>query len=217
MKIGILCLLSAITLHAPAYAQLPVAAEKHHRVLLQNDYIRILDGHIPARDTTPVHLHAANSVVVFLSLSTFAIQKPGEPPVVTHVRPGDLKYAGYGDKPVNHIVWNESRNVFHFYVVELVKTHAAGAPCPISPQPGLMLQWKQPSVEAYYLEPPAGGSCRLPATSCARLLIGLSGTTTASTPARTEIRQPEGYVYFPPGTRIDIRGDHSRCILLEIR
>ena len=104
MKIGILCLVSAITVYAPAYAQLPVAAEKHHRVLLQNDYIRILDGHISAHDTTPVHLHAANSVVVFLSLSTFGLQKPGEPPVVTNVRPGDMKYADYGDKPVNHIV-----------------------------------------------------------------------------------------------------------------
>lgn len=215
MKLGILCLLSA--LYAPAYAQLPVAAEKHHHLLLQNDYLRILDGHIPTRDTTPEHLHAANSVVVFLSLSTFGIRKPGEAPVVATVQPGDMKYADYGDKPVNHIVWNESPSMFHFYVVELVKTDLRGDPCPNLSQPGLQLQWEQPAVGAYYVQPPTEGSIRLPASACARLLIDLSGTTTVTTPTGTYTRQHEGFVYFPPGTMIDIRGDHSRCILLQLR
>lgn len=214
MKIGIL--LVAFISSVRTSAQVPVDRESHHKVILQNDYIRMLDGHIPQRDTTPLHLHAANSVVVFLSLSTFAIQTPGNPPVVTSVHPGDMKYAAYGDKPVNHIVWNQGPSMFHFYVVELAKPHP-GAPCPTLSQPGLQLQWKQPSVGAWYLEPPTGGSTRLPACPCARLLIDLSGTITAIATAATYTRRPGGFVYFPPGTLVDIRGDHTRAILLEMQ
>lgn len=223
MKIGILWLLSGFILIMRADGQLPVVREPHHKVILQNDYIRILDGHIPLHDTTPVHLHAANSIVVFLSLSTFGIQTPGQPPAVTRVSPGDMKYADYGDKPVDHIVWNDGPSIFHFYVVELVKTHPPGetgngsAPCPTLSQPGLRLQWKQPSVDAYYLQLAPEQPCRLPVSTCARLLIDLSGTTTATIPGGSNTRQPEGFVYFPPGSNIDIRGNHSRCILLEMR
>src|SRR4030095_10127682 len=107
-----------------ASAQLPVSEEPHHKVVLQNEYVRILEGHIAVRDTTLAHLHAANSVVVFLSKSTFAIQIVGEAPVVTEVNPGDTKYAAYGDKPINHKVWNESIPMFHFIVIELLEKHS---------------------------------------------------------------------------------------------
>ena len=217
MKISLLWLLPGLLFYTGIDAQLPVVHEPHHKVILQNDVIRILDGHIPAHDTTPAHLHAANSIVVFLSLSTFGIQTTGGSPVVTRVAPGDIKYAAYGDKPVSHLVWNESPSTFHFYVVELLKAHPGSASCPALSQPGLQLQWKQPSVTAYYLQPPAGRQCQLPASKCARLLIDLSGTITATSAGGSHTRQPEGYLYFPPGSSIGIRGDHSRCILLEMQ
>ena len=216
MKIRITWVLTGLLFFANAEAQLPVAGEPHHKVILQNDYIRLLDGHIRAHDTTPAHLHAANSVVVFLSHSTFGIRVPGGKTVLTDVKPGDLKYADYGDKPVTHIVWNESPTMFHFYVVEL-KPYRHGAPCPTLSQTDLTWQWRQPSVQAWYLDLIAGRSCRLPVSGCARLLIDVSGTSTIVTPTGTYTRQPEGYVYIAPGSGIEIRGNRTHCVLLEIQ
>jgi hypothetical protein len=101
--------------------QLPVEREPHHTILLKNSYLRLLEGHVATNDTTPLHRHAANSVVVFLSNSTFGIQIPGDTPVLTIVKPGDFRYSPYGDKPVNHLVWNQTPGDFHFYVVEVAK------------------------------------------------------------------------------------------------
>ena len=227
-------LLTGVLFYTNTNAQLPVASEPHHKVILQNDHIRLLDGHIPAHDTTPAHLHAANSIVVFLSRSKFGIKVPGGKPVLSDVNPGDLKYVDYGDKPVTHIVSNESPSMFHFYVVEL-KPHRPDAPCPTPSQPGLNQQWKQPSVQAWYLDLTAGQSCRLPVSGCARLLIDISGTVTVITPTGSHTgqpshtlhpantlqpphtRQPEGFIYIPPGSDVDIRGNHSHCVLLEIQ
>ena len=101
----------------------PSSREPHHKVIQENPYYRLLEGKIPGGDTTPAHVHAANSVVIFLSHSTFGIQVIGDKPAITTVNPGDLKYAAYGDKPVNHIVWNQTPTLFHFYVVELEEAY----------------------------------------------------------------------------------------------
>ena len=113
--------LAAVLLSTALRAQLPVDQERHHKVLLKNPYLRLLEGHVATNDTTPVHRHSANSVVVFLSKSTFGIQIPGGTPVLTTVKPGDFRYSPYGDKPVDHIVWNQTPGDFHFYVVEVAK------------------------------------------------------------------------------------------------
>jgi hypothetical protein len=194
-----LCLLStAFLLSGSLHAQLPVSREPHHKVIQENPYYRLLEGKIPAGDTTPAHVHAANSVVIFLSHSTFGIQVIGGKPVITTVTPGDIKYVAYGDKPVNHIVWNQTPPLFHFYVVELKRHPPAADSCPVLSQPGITLQWQQPSVKAYDLH--LTGPLHLEPASCARLVIAISGL----------------YHFYPPNTPIDIPGP-GRSILLEMR
>jgi hypothetical protein len=179
------------------HAQLPVSQELHHKVIQENPYYRLLEGKIPAGDTTPAHVHAANSVVIFLSHSTFGIQVIGDKPVITTVNPGDIKYVSYGDKPVNHIVWNQTPPLFHFYVVELKRHPPVADSCSVLSQPGITLQWQQPSVKAYDLN--ISTPLHLGPAPCARLLIGITGS----------------YQFFPPGTPIDLKT--GRSILLEIR
>src|SRR5579872_3365278 len=109
MKIGICILLHGYLLYGSARAQqaIPSERERHHKVVFENSYIRILEGRVAPHDTTPEHTHSANAVVVFLSGSTFGIQSNGQKPVLAVVQPGDLRYVDYGDKPVSHIVWDE--------------------------------------------------------------------------------------------------------------
>ena len=189
-------LISALVLSGRLQAQLPVDREPHHKVIQENPYYRLLEGKIPAGDTTPAHLHAANSVVIFLSHSTFGIQVIGDKPVITTVKPGDIKYVAYGDKPVNHLVWNQTPPLFHFYVVELKKHPLTADSCAVLSQSGITLQWQQPSVRAYAMN--INGTLRLGPARCSRLLIGITG----------------GYHFYPSGTPIDVSGGCS--ILLEM-
>jgi hypothetical protein len=193
---GLLLVSTALLLSGTLHAQLPVDREPHHKVIQENPYYRLLEGKIPAGDTTPAHIHAANSVVIFLSHSTFGIQVIGDKPVITTVEPGDIKYVAYGDKPVNHIVWNHTPPLFHFYVVELRKRTPTADSCAFLSLPGITLQWQQPSVKAYELD--VTGTLHLGPAPCARLLIGITGS----------------YHFYPPGTPIDLAG--GRSVLLEM-
>lgn len=190
---------------------MPVEQEQHHRVVLQNPYIRILDGLVALHDTTPTHVHAANSVVVFLSHSRFGIRTAGGAPVITEVEPGDLRYAGYGDKPVTHIVWDEGPEDFHFYVVELKQRGSTADNSGFLSQPGLTSQWRKGGVTAYRWDIPRSWHCTLPASDCAFVLIDLSAEKTGS-------KRP--FTFFPPHRRLSIDGhahQDAQYILLQLQ
>src|SRR5579872_2569785 len=159
---------------AAAQQPLPSDRERHHKVVFENRYIRILDGRVAPHDTTPEHTHSANAVVVFLSGSTFGIRSAGQEPVLTRVRPGDLRYVDYGDKPVSHIVWDDGESSFHFLVVELKEKPAGVESCTAPIVPGLHVQWRQPMVAAYDWNPTGGGPPRFPGRQCAWLLIDIT-------------------------------------------
>lgn len=204
-------ILVPVLLSSRLEAQLPVNREPHHKVIQENHYYRLLEGKIPMNDTTPAHIHAANSVVIFLSHSTFGIRVVGGKPAITTVNPGDLKYAAYGDKPVNHLVWNQTPPLFHFFVVELAKNRVIKDTCPVLSQPGITLQFRQPQVTGYSLDLSGNRPCHLAPASCARLLVTISGTISAEGTALA----PNQYRFFPPRTPIDLKGV-GRSILLEM-
>lgn len=184
-------------------AQLPVSQEPHHSIVLENAYVRVLEGRIRTNDSTPAHLHAANSVVVFLSASTFGIATAGDgiatagdgigtagdKSVITTVRPGDLKWAAYGDKPVNHIVWNQTPGDFHFLVVELAPHR---------------------QVDSSRLVVGAGIS-RLGRVAGARLLIVISGRVFVG----GQSFGPGQVKFLFPNTLAEVKGS-ARCVILTV-
>jgi hypothetical protein len=175
MKKAFFPCLASLLLAGRAAAQLPVDQESHHKVVFENNSIRVLEGRVPPGDTTPAHVHAANGVVVFLSQSVFSIELVGGKPVASSVRPGDLKYVNYGDKPVNHRVWVDSGGVLHFFVVELKQrqTHSDG--CGVLEQAGVKFLWRQPGIVAYQVEPGIAGSIRIPKSGCGYLVVDTDG------------------------------------------
>ncbi len=154
MKKAFFACLASLLFAGRVVAQLPVDQESHHKIVFENNTVRVLEGRVPPGDTTPAHVHSANGVVVFLSASVFSIQLVGGKPVVSSVKPGDLKYVNYGDKPVNHQVWVDSGGVLHFFVVEL-KQHA--------------------SVHGYYMDVPKDSRRKVPKSNSELLLIDISG------------------------------------------
>lgn len=199
-------------------AQLSVQEEPFHKVIFENEYVRLIDGRIPARDTTLLHNHTANSVVVFLSHSTFGIQDAGEKGVITTIHPGDMVYRAYGDKPVNHTVWNQGNGVFHFMVVEL-KKQAVADTCSQVFQPGIKLQWEEKSVRAYTLGEQEGGYCHISASSCVWLLICVTGIAATDASPGKHIVPPGGFIFFPTQSGIKIRAtkEKLKCVLLQLK
>ena len=188
-----------------AAAQIPVEKEAHHKIVLDNDWVRVLDGHVPPHDTTPAHIHSANSVVIFLSKTNLGIQVTGQQPVVTPVAPGDIRYVDYGDKPVTHIVWDEGDSLLRFLVVELKQQKAAADSCPMGSRLDIKPRLQQKQVSAYDWVVAAGTQGEFPDVACSQMLI---------VPATGK------FTFFPPNTPGQF-GNNSQVdmhlILLEIR
>jgi hypothetical protein len=219
-SISSILVLSAFMVCNFASAQIDVREEPHHKLLLENEFIRIYDGHIPFGDTTLIHGHSANSVVVFLSKSTFGIQNVGEKPSRTEVKPGDIIYRSYDQNPVRHIVWNKTRLILHFMVVETVKQHPDDDGCAIISGADMMLEFSQKMVRAYHLEIAKSSEYVLPKSNCAYLLINISGVFTAIYEGSICKLQADDFVFFPPQREIRIKGssdEHARSVLLELK
>jgi hypothetical protein len=200
-------------------AQVPVREEPHHKVVLENDYVRLIDVHIPAHDTTLAHIHAAPSVIVFLSASTIGTQIVGENSVISKVVPAQTGYAAYDEKSITHRVWNDGNSLFHVMDIELVKKNPADDSCAILSQKGMALQRVQKLVRTYKITLQKGNSLQLPKSACAYLLIDITGSTTASSAGKTHQLKSGKFVFSYPQTAVNISGNHSdaECVLLELK
>jgi hypothetical protein len=66
-----------------------VAAPEHHRVLFENDVVRIIETTIRSGDITPVHTHLAPTAMYVISGSHFVRRDPaGEVMLDTRADPG---------------------------------------------------------------------------------------------------------------------------------
>jgi len=220
MKLFWVCSTSCFIFCGGVKAQIPVQDEPRHKVVLENEYVRLLDGRIPANDTTLMHIHAANSVVVFFSKSKFGIQSTGEKPVIAEVNPGEVAYRAYGDKPVNHKVWDESETVFRFWVAELAKQHLGRDACSALSSTRAELQWQEKLVSAYKLRIDRGNHINLPKSNCAYLLLAISEVTFVDLLGSLRPLQGGDFFFFPPLSEIKISNDSremATAVLLEIK
>ena len=101
------------------YAQVSVEKDPFHKMIFENDRVRVLELVISGSDTTTTHVHSAASVVVFVTKSSLAIQSPGEAPVITKVEPGSTIYRAYDETPTTHKVWSQDGSTMRCLVIEL--------------------------------------------------------------------------------------------------
>jgi hypothetical protein len=201
-------------------AQIPVDKEPHHKVVLENEYVRVLDGYVAVHDSTPVHVHAANSVVIFLSKSRFGIRVAGEPLVVADVNPGDIRYVNYGEKPVSHIVTNEGESGFHFIVVELLNQREGKDSCSRIVEPGITLPLQQKTVRAYQLDINSGKKYLISKSNCAHIVIAIWGNVSVKSATVEQVVKPGSFEFYPAQKDIEIKaGDNgnANCLLLELQ
>jgi hypothetical protein len=201
-------------------AQVPVRNEPHHKIVLENDYVRILDVHINEHDTTLTHIHAAASVMVFLSNSTIGTQIAGEKPVINDVKSGATSYAAYDEKPIKHRVWNQSANLFHVMDIELVKQKPNDDSCALIDQPGIKFQWSKKLVRVYNIDISGGKQYNVLKSNCAQLLIDISGMIATASSGSVHTIKQGNFIFFPPNSDIQIAAnnkENASCVLLELK
>jgi hypothetical protein len=198
-------------------AQVPVIKEPHHKPVLVNEYVRLLDVHLNPGDTTQYHIHAAPSVIVEISHSTIGIQikdaAPGKP---AETLPGTTNFIAYDKKPVTHRVFNAGDNVFHVMDIELAKKEPSADSCNAIQQANVQTTINEKLVHVYKLGLNQSQSLSVPKSSCAHLLICITGKVTAGKKIGTG-----EYIFFKPNTDISINNndntENSTCVLLELK
>lgn len=199
------------------WAQVPVREEPHHKLVLENDYVRLLDVHINPGDTTLYHIHAAPSVMVHITKSTIGIQVMGRPVAPPgEVLPGETKFAAYDKNQVTHRVYNAGKNVFHVMDIELVKKEPSNEPCTALMKANVETTINEKLVRVYKFDLSKAQTINLPAGSCAHLLICTNGT--ANTKGK-KITTGE-YVFFAPHSEVSVNNEQAAtatCVVLELK
>ena len=199
-------------------AQVPVREEPHHKVFLENEYVRLIDVNIPPHDTTLTHIHAAPSVIVFLTKSKIGTQIVGDTAVASNVTPAQTSYAAYDKKPITHRVWNRGDSMFHVMDIEMVKTEAAEDSCAILSQAGAIMRIQQKLVRVYNIDFNSSTKFKIEKSTCAYLIINVSGNISAYSGNMVSGVQPGKFVFFSPQKSFEINGSkNAQCVLLQLK
>jgi hypothetical protein len=112
------------TTNSPWQASLDalVAAPAHHRLLFENEHVRVLDTRIEPGDRTPVHTHCWPAVHCILSWSDF-VRRDGARTVLVDTRQQTTASAPpqamWGEALPPHSLENVGRSAIHVISTEL--------------------------------------------------------------------------------------------------
>jgi quercetin dioxygenase-like cupin family protein len=104
-------------------AQMQVSKEPRHRLVIENEYIRLLDVRIEPGDTTEFHKHSTPSVFCYYSNTSLRTQLKGKKWESNRTEAGKAWYESYDPKPKVHRVTNIDTAALHVVVVEMLKAY----------------------------------------------------------------------------------------------
>ena len=100
----------------------PVEQEPHHKVVYQNQYVRMLDVQVNPGESTLYHSHSHDNVAVRLTDAQLQNQNFGtdwEAP--SHMAKGAVSFAEGTAKPYTHRIKNTGTTLFHVIDIELMQ------------------------------------------------------------------------------------------------
>ncbi len=100
----------------------PVEAEPLHKVLFQNDSLRVLKLTLPPGQSTQFHTHTHDRVAIDLSTTEITQQKIGEPEgPKTATKPGNFNALTLTDASYTHRVHNVGKTPYEVLDIELLQ------------------------------------------------------------------------------------------------
>lgn len=221
----------------------PISAEPHHRLVLQNDFVHVYNVSVPPLDATVLHSHDLPYLYVTLDPSEITNEVTGQPPVHMTLQDGETHY---NPGHFSHLVQTDSGLAFRNITVELARTQGTarnlckevlpGAPrdCPGE---GESAAGKKPSSEAAddmvpYFETDevrvefrkvaSGREYLEPAPKMNALLVALSNANLDANLGGEHILflHAGDILWMPAGTRrrvVDFLGTHSSFLLISFK
>lgn len=104
----------------PVNAQVQVSKEPSHHLVLQNQYIRLLDVRLMPGDTTQYHIHSTPSLFLQLTHTKIGIQIKGGEWTTEQSLPGNTSYRSFSPDSIVHRVANFDTVLFHVNDIELL-------------------------------------------------------------------------------------------------
>jgi hypothetical protein len=190
-------LLTVMLLAKNSSAQIQVSKEPRHHNVFENQWVRILDVHIPPHDTSIMHKHSTPSVFMVLSNTKTGSQvliEPGKP----SFSDGNIWFEGFYDKPRVHRVWNEDTVEFHVIDMELLHPPATDFDSSIE-LPFSKRLFDEKPVRAFRLTLPPKKAVNLQRLKYPLVIVGLSGPGTAATVNGKAFTKKGDFLFIAPG------------------
>jgi hypothetical protein len=177
-----------------ATAQIQVSREPRHHKVLDNEWVRVLDVHVPPHDTTMMHKHSTPSVFLVLSSTktgSEVLVEPGKPSFAD----GNIWFEGFYDKPRVHRVWNEDTVEFHVMDIEL--PHTPAATFSVMDPPASKQLFDAKPVRVYRLTVAPGQHLALPRSQSPILIVSLSGPAANGAVNHQPFTKKGDYLFLP--------------------
>jgi hypothetical protein len=223
-SILILCFLAAALRAADVAEPMPVQLEPRHKMVFENEYVRLIDVQLQPGEVTLFHRHVIPSVVVYLTKSTNRSETWGEKAVISRdISPGESRYAPYDEKPLVHRVTNTGAGLFRVFDIELLHTPPLTVTKAANVPAAAKLQWEEKRVRAFRVALDPTHPVIFPADDCAHLVIGISGETKPKVnlaPMIDAVTLENGHhVFLPPRSAFQLSsaGAAAEAVVLELR
>ena len=147
----IACLLVSQQLFAQAQqTAVPVEQEPRHRIVFQNQYVRIYDCLIPPGDQTLFHTHSFDNVAITVSGGKGRLEFPGKAPWEGVVNTGNVGFAKATNAPYTHRIGNLGTTPLRFIAAEVLSSASSpGVPAVLNTVPGHQFVLENDRVTVY--------------------------------------------------------------------
>jgi len=98
----------------------PVEQEPHHRVIFENQYVRVLDVVVKPGETTLFHKHSLDNIPVILTDADNRTQFAGKDWAPTPAKAESVGFIPGAAKPYVHRINNQGSTVFHVIDIEVL-------------------------------------------------------------------------------------------------
>ena len=193
-------LLIVMLLAKNSSAQIQVRQEPRHHNVFENQWVRILDVHIPPHDTSLMHKHSTPSVFMVLSNTKTGSQvliEPGKP----SFSDGNIWFEGFYDKPRVHRVWNEDTVEFHVMDIELLHKPSPNV-SRLDSIPDSQSLFDVKPVHAFRVILDPGKGFTLKAFVSPILVVGLSGPAAEGVVNGRPFTKKGDCLFIPAGTAL---------------
>lgn len=119
MKLRVIALLLLACAQLLAQSgEVEITAEPNHKLLLQNDRVRVFKADVPAHGRTLLHRHRHDYFIIALAAADAVSEVPGKPPAGGKLKLGEVHFAPGG---FAHLVSNLSDSSFPTVDVEIMQ------------------------------------------------------------------------------------------------